>query len=387
MIKSNFLNSFQKKIDKLDLNTIKNILFNVIEENENLKTIFNSMKEGVIVIDKNSNIIFYNKMASMLLKFKITNPINLNINDVIDYQIFKEIINKAITSNEVIDDFELMIDNNKYIGVSILPLVQYGVIIGNIIIISDVTLENENKKKLRHVESLAALTTISAGIAHEIKNPLGAMYIHIQLIEDELKRKKEIVSEEFSYSIQVLKEEIERLNSIITEYLFTVRPLKPEFMLVKLKVFLDNFANFISPELESKNIKLIKNYKDLPEVWLDEKLFRQAILNLIKNSIAAISNNGIIEINAYQNNNYVYIDIIDNGEGISDENKSKIFDPYYTTKNQGTGLGLTIVYKIIREHKGDITFKSKKGETIFTIKLPISYIEKGQIEYNDERGE
>lgn len=265
MIKSNFLNSFQKKIDKLDLNTIKNILFNVIEENENLKTIFNSMKEGVIVIDKNSNIIFYNKMASMLLKFKITNPINLNINDVIDYQIFKEIINKAITSNEVIDDFELMIDNNKYIGVSILPLVQYGVIIGNIIIISDVTLENENKKKLRHVESLAALTTISAGIAHEIKNPLGAMYIHIQLIEDELKRKKEIVSEEFSYSIQVLKEEIERLNSIITEYLFTVRPLKPEFMLVKLKVFLDNFANFISPELESKNIKLIKNYKDLPE--------------------------------------------------------------------------------------------------------------------------
>ena len=276
-----------------------------------------------------------------------------------------------------------MLDSNnpKYISFSLYPLAKEGKIIGNIIILNDITLEKENKNKLRQAESLAALTTISAGIAHEIKNPLGAISIHIQLLEQELDKYKQGFSKDFKYSIEVIKEEIERLNNIVVDFLITVRPLKAELMLTNLNIFLDKFVNFITPELESKNIIIRRNFSDLPDVWLDEKYFKQALLNLIKNSIASIKENGIIEIEAYQKQNYLFLNIIDNGSGITEEIQPKVFNPYFTTKNTGTGLGLTIVYKIVKEHKGEISFSSKKGETIFTIKLPLSYIKEGLIEY------
>ena len=158
-------------------------------------------------------------------------------------------------------------------------------------------------------------------------------------------------------------------------------------MPVNLKEFLDKFLDFILPELDTNHIKLKKNYSNLPDIWLDENHLKQALLNLIQNSIHSIKDRGnedaFIEIESFQEKNYVFINIIDNGIGIDEHIQTKIFDPYFTTKNYGTGLGLTIVYKIIQEHNGDISFSSNKsGETIFTLRFPIKYIEEGLIEYN-----
>ena len=386
MINSNFISIFKQKIDKLDVNTIKVFLYELIDEYENFKTVFNSMKEAVIVLDIESNVTFYNKMAGKLLEIGGRNQVGFNFNEIIKNKYFSELINKTIQKEERIDDIEIRIESNnpRYLSFSLHPLVKDGKIIGNIVILEDITLEKENKHKLRQAESLAALTTISAGIAHEIKNPLAAISIHLQLLEDEMKKKENELSTNFNYSYNVIKEEIERLTNIVEDYLTTVRPLRAELSLVNLNDFLEKFSDFIKPELEANNIKFIKNYKDLPNVWLDEKYFKQALLNLMKNAIAAISDDGIIELSAYQKQNYVYINIIDNGEGIPETTQSKVFDPYFTTKKFGTGLGLTIVYKIIKEHRGEISFSSKKNETIFTIKLPLSYIEDGLIEYSGD---
>jgi two-component system, sporulation sensor kinase E len=386
MIKSNFLSSIQKKIDKFDIRTLKDFLYKIIDEFDSLKTVFNSMSEGVLVIDIDENIIFYNKMAIRLLEINTNNPKGLHFAKVIKNEKFNNIISSAVENDETIVDYEIKIDSpyNKYISISLQSLVNNGKIIGSIIILNDITINKENEKKLRQAESLAALTTISAGIAHEIKNPLGAIGIHVQLIEQEINNCKCNWSPDFKYSIRVIREEIERLSDIVNNFLFTVRPLKAELLPVNLKEFLDNVTDFILPELEANGISLKKNYSELPEVWLDEKYFKQALLNLIQNSISAIKENGIIEIESYQQQNYVFINIIDNGEGIPEEIQTKIFDPYFTTKNTGTGLGLTILYKIIKEHNGAISFSSKKGETIFTISLPVKKIEKGLIEYTEK---
>jgi len=388
MISSNFFNTLKKKIEKLDSSTLRNILFEVIEENDNLKKIFNSMSEGVIVIDNEKKVLFYNKMAIRLLDIN-QNIVILNneIEKLINNEIILNNINTLLQNNGLNESIEIKTRYSTFISISLQPLIQEGKIIGNIISIKDITLQKENEKKLRQAESLAALTTFSAGIAHEIKNPLGAIAIHIQLIEKDLKDCKCKRAQEFEYSINVIKEEVERLTEILNNFLFTVRPLKPEFMLVNLKTFLDKFIEFIQPELKANNIKLEKNYSTLSDVWIDEKLFKQALLNQIQNSIAAIkahnsNSEGKIEIDAYSQGNYVIIDIIDNGIGIPEEIQNKIFDPYFTTKNNGTGLGLTIVYKIIKEHNGYISFISKKGETIFSIKIPSYKIEQGLIEYN-----
>jgi two-component system, sporulation sensor kinase E len=384
MIKSNFLSLIQKKIDKFDIHTLKDFLYKLIDDHESLKTVFNSMSEGVLVLDLDSNITFYNKMATRLLEINTNNPKGMHYSKVIDNEKFNIIIEQAIKNDEKIIDYEMKVDSPymKYFSFSLQPLVNNGKIIGNIIILNDITLNKENEKKLRQAESLAALTTISAGIAHEIKNPLGAIGIHIQLIEQEINNCKCQWAPEYKYSVKVIREEIERLSDIVNNFLFTVRPLKAELIPVDLNEFLNKFCDFILPELEVNKISFKKNISDLPEVWLDEKYFKQALLNLIQNSISAIRENGIIELEAFKEQNYVYINIIDNGEGIPENIQTKIFDPYFTTKNTGTGLGLTILYKIIKEHNGAISFSSKKGETVFTIKLPAKTIEKGFIEYS-----
>jgi len=385
MIKSNFLASIQKIIDKLDTNTLKNVLLEIIEENDNLKNFFNSMKEAVIVFDDDFNIYFFNKMAVKILEIKNKIMPLTKLDDIIKDEYFLNLIKKSIENKEKLDNFEYHLDFSSkiYISVSLHPFVQKGKITGNILVIEDISENIENKNRLRQAESLAALTTISAGIAHEIKNPLGAISLHIQLMETELKKDKNL-SENINYSLNIVKEEINRLNNIIDDYLMTVRPLNSQLILVDLNKFLDSFIDFIKPELSSFNIKIIKDYKELPEVWLDEKYFRQALLNLIKNSVQAIKVNGEITVKSYKKNNYVFINIIDNGQGIPVEDQSKIFDPYFTTKSTGTGLGLTIVYKIIKDHKGIITFSSNNGETVFSIRLPLSFIKEGLIEYSGE---
>ncbi|HOV15058.1 MAG TPA: ATP-binding protein, partial [Spirochaetota bacterium] len=171
---------------------------------------------------------------------------------------------------------------------------------------------------------------------------------------------------------------------------FSVKPLKSVLMPVNLKDFLDKFLDFVLPELDTNHIKLKKNYGELPDIWLDENHLKQALLNLLQNSIHSIKekgrDDGFIEIESYQEKNYVFINIVDNGKGIDENIRSKIFDPYFTTKSYGTGLGLTIVYKIIKEHNGDLSFSSTKGgETVFTLRFPIKHIEKGLIEYNGDK--
>ena len=296
---------------------------------------------------------------------------------------YKRSYRNCFEKEEKLENFEIRLDfkNLKYVSFSLQPLVHSGIIVGNIIVLEDITSIIINKNRLRQAESLAALTTISAGIAHEIKNPLAAISIHFQLVEQELIKEKFNLSPNFKYSISAIKDEIERLNSIVIDYLSAVRPPKAELALTDLKNFLDNFIVFIQPELDLNNIKLIKNYQELPNVWLDEKYFRQALLNLVKNSISSMNGKGEIKIEAFQKQNYVFINIIDDGQGIPEDIQSKIFEPYFTTKNYGTGLGLTIVYKIVQEHRGEITFNSKQGETIFSIKLPLSIIKDGLIEY------
>jgi len=385
MIKSNFLASIQKIIDKLDTNTLKNVLLEIIEENDNLKNFFNSMKEAVIVFDDDFNIYFFNKMSVKILEIKNKIMPLTKLDDVIADNYFLNLIKSSIEKKEKLDNFEYLLDLSvkTYISASLHPFVQKGKITGNILVIEDISDNIENKNRLRQAESLAALTTISAGIAHEIKNPLGAISLHIQLMETELKKNKKL-SDNINYSFNIVKEEIIRLNNIIDDYLLTVRPLNSQLNLVDLNKFLDGFIDFIKPELSSFNIKIIKDFNELPEVWLDEKYFKQALLNLIKNSVQAIKENGEIIIKSYKKNNYVFINIIDNGPGIPSEIQSKIFDPYYTTKSAGTGLGLTIVYKIIKDHKGIINFSSKSGETIFSIRLPLSFIKEGLIEYSGD---
>ncbi|HRV24497.1 MAG TPA: ATP-binding protein, partial [Sphaerochaeta sp.] len=169
--------------------------------------------------------------------------------------------------------------------------------------------------------------------------------------------------------IDVLDEEIARLNAIVVDFLFAVRPIDVRIRLERITTLLDQVCDFVEPELNGEGIVLKRTYPaTLPGLMIDNNAIKQALLNIIKNAMNAIKNSGTIEVGAKIDSNNVVVSIKDTGVGIPEEALGKIFEPYYTTKSGGTGLGLTVVYKIMKEHQGDIQVHSVVG-TGTTVRL------------------
>ena len=287
---------------------------------------------------------------------------------------------------------------------------------GSIIVVRDITEKRNQEILLRRMESLASLTNLAASVAHEIKNPLGAISIHIQLLQKAIAKAREnediLPDRKFVENyIDVVNEEIDNLNKIVVDFLFAVRPVSANLELLHPNSIIEKLIDFLKPEYEKEGISI--NVSLCPEdtrLLLDEKLFREIIVNLSQNAIHAIKeksetdknttatksfNNrdlesiGIIEVTSVIRDDKYCLTITDTGCGIPKEKLNKIFEPYYTTKATGTGLGLTTVYKIVKEFKGDISVKSVTGEgTSFIISLPVPQLNKRLLAYNEsDKGE
>ncbi len=253
----------------------------------------------------------------------------------------------------------------------------------------------EAQAQLVQSEKMASLGMLVAGVAHEINTPLGAvMSMHDTLIRA-IDKMKGIVKNSLS-SKTTTKDDIQRMFDIIDDAneVITAGTLRVKQIVKELKTFarldeadlqsvdvnecLEETIKLFEHELKDK-VKLIKNFSDLPEIACYPAKLNQVFLNLLINSNQAIDKEGEISINTYTENSNICITIKDNGEGIPESSLDKIFDPGFTTKGVGvgTGLGLSISYKIIQEHKGDISVKSKEGKgSTFKITLPTNLISK-----------
>ncbi len=253
------------------------------------------------------------------------------------------------------------------------------------------------------MESLAGLTNLAASVAHEIKNPLGAISIHIQLIQKAINKAREsnglLPSEKFLEKyLDVVNEEIENLNKIVVDFLFAVRPVSAKLVLSNPDKLIKKFADFFKIEFIEKQVDVKLQFTEKnTRVLLDEKLFREVIVNIAQNSLAAITEkfggydkdsvnikeSGKLKIKTSIKDENYRIVFEDNGIGMTETTVAHIFEPYYTTKANGTGLGMTMVYKIIKEFSGDIIVKSKRGTgTFLVITLPLPQLEKKLLTHN-----
>ena len=372
-----FIQKVFEKLDKLDQDKIKDIIKKLSAEKELYKLVFDSMIEGVIVTNGERKVILVNRSMEQFISIPRERILNVNILECkfIDEEI-ESILEEAFENGEKILDKEIHISrNDKTFLLTMLPLRDEKEEVGHIIILVDITEKKQKELQLRRAESLAALTTLSAGVAHEIKNPLTSIDIHIQLLKREISKFDEKDVGNMKKMLDIVKEEIDRLNSIVQDFLFAVRPMSVNLSKENVNDLILETIDFLKYELEKSNIKITFELEDnLPPVIVDSKYFHQALLNVIKNAMQAIHHDhGKIIIKTEEDGSGdVLIHVIDNGEGIPDSMMQKIFEPYFTTRKSGTGLGLVIVYKIIKELGGDIRIKSKEGEgTIFTLRIPV----------------
>lgn len=380
----NFYRRALNKLDKLDLVQHRELLISAIEEISLLDTVLDSIDAGILVCDDGNNLVLINKFARRFLPVHYSE--GLKIWEAVDNELIVEFIKETLFKKEKIIGKEIDIvhyERKKLLSINVLPLVQNRKITGSLVYIEDITEKRKKESQLRRAENLASLTTLAAGVAHEIKNPLGSISIHLQLLQKALAKTKNSGKNEKYFN--VINEEFERLNSIVVDFLYAVRPLPLELREGNINELISKIMEFVTPEMEqSKILCLLELDDNTPKILMDERLMKQALLNLVKNAQTAMPKGGVLTVATNYADNEIKISICDTGTGISTENLAKIFEPYFTTTETGTGLGLTQVYKIIRAHQGEISVDSAPGlGTDFRIILPIPQKETRMIAYNE----
>ena len=225
-----------------------------------------------------------------------------------------------------------------------------------------------SKDDLVRSEKLAYTGRIAASIAHEIRNPLTNVSMSVQ----QLKKGNKIKQDGFKH-VEIVERNIERINFLITELLNSARPVKLNLKACNIHKFLKELLGSLKPKIDLQRIKVIKNFSpQAPILTIDQEQMQRAFTNLINNAIEAMSHGGTLTILTELNGNYFLVKIKDTGKGIPEKDVIRIFDPFFSTKTQGVGLGLTICYGIIVSHGGTIEVESKfKKGSFFTVSLPI----------------
>jgi len=260
------------------------------------------------------------------------------------------------------------------------------------LILHDATEAREQTHEAIESERIQALTLLAASVAHELGNPLNALSIHLQLMEREIRKlgqpavgvegglaKSEGDPDEVSdiaakleKYIGVAKGEVNRLDYIVTQFLQAIRPGKPKLKKKSLNDTVEETIELLRPEFDNRGQAIKLEFaKSLPLAVFDAAQIKQSLINLMKNSMHAMSTGGELVIKTGEAGGGVWVSLTDTGGGIPQEQIKRIFEPYYTTKEKGSGLGLMIVQRIVRDHDGRLELMSHGGKgTTFRIWLP-----------------
>lgn len=396
-MKSGFLDKLIERLGRIAPEDVQNYLLRLAQEKGFLETIFNSIQEGIIVTDATGRITYLNEAASNLFGLEGDDAIGKRLDERVRGLDWKSLTQ---SSGPVSRDMEIFYPANRFINFYIVPLMierhgpedKIDIVpehVGHAMILRDITESRRSAQQTLESERLNALTLLAAGVAHEIGNPLNSLHIHLQLMERKIHELEGEPRKELQESIDVARAEINRLDSIVTQFLRAIRPTRPELHPENVNAIVEEAVRFFTPEIKDRDIVVEQELRsDLPLLELDRDQMKQAFYNVIKNSLEAIRRRGILRIRTDKDDSHVLISFTDTGGGISAENLSRVFEPYFTTKSSGTGLGLLIVRRIVREHGGELSIQSNEGKGLtLTIRLP--YIDKRvrMLEAGDRRKE
>ena len=371
MSQETFIERLVGKLDELDPDNIQAYILRLSRERGFLDTIFNTIHEGIIVIDKRLRIRYQNKAAEKLLGLP-EKAANLRISQFLRDVDWKRLLQEdagewyRLSRQEI----EVFYPVRRIIHFYLVPHESRKGIAT--IILQDVTEFRKHADDRVESEKIHVISMLAASVAHEIGNPLNSLYRHLQLMQKQLAEEEEIDRDDFSELLEISRSEVERLDTIISQFLKAVRPQKPEMVMLDLKAVIIETLTFMKTEIANRAVEVKCEWNEtLPEISGDRNQLRQAFYNIIKNALQAMPEGGTIEIKCEFDDDFLTLSIADSGQGISLDDIGDIFDPYYTSKQEGTGLGLMIVERILRAHGAELAINTKETlGTDFVIRFP-----------------
>ena len=397
--KSSFLDKVLGRLPRLDKEGLQTVVERLAHERSFLETLFNTIEDGVLVVDARGRIAYFNDAAIRLLGLPAAaegQPIARFLPELDWEQIAA--MDRAGGQRVARHEFEIQYPRPRFLHVNAAPLdADKPGSSGVALILHDATEAREMTFAAIESERSQALTLLAASVAHEIGNPLNALSIHLQLLEREAKKLKQLapeireldagarhhssvggdtqeIAEKVERYLGVAKGEIDRLDYIVTQFLQAIRPAPLRRKPASLNDVVRGTLDLLRPEFENRGITLNEKLSaKLPLAPIDAAQIKQVLVNLCKNAMQAMTRDGVLTLGTEAREDGVGLVVSDTGGGIPPEMLSRIFEPFYTTKKKGSGLGLMIVQRIVRDHGGRIQLESNVGQgTTFRIWLPLA---------------
>ena len=371
-VKKNFLDRFGERFDDLDAGSRQAYILRLAKDKGFLETVFNSIEEGVLVVDQNLRIRYFNRAAKKLLGLP-EDLSRIRVSQLLRGVNWRQIIleDEEAWSRLARQEVEILYPEKRFIQFYLVPLPEDTKLAA--VILRDVT--EHRKKTLSELESetVKAVSQLAAGVAHEIGNPLNSLYLNLQILEQSISDPDVMEREEMEDMLRICKSEVERLDSIIHGFLTEIRPAVPVFEPVDLREIVVDVLKFMRSEVEARQVEVKCNWAAvLPSVTGDSKQLKQAFYNIIRNAVQAMTNGGTLEIFGYADAENWVIEFSDSGSGVDSERLRSMFNAFETGRAGGNGIGTMVIERVCRTHGADFGIVSSPGRgLVFQVKFPL----------------
>lgn len=367
-MRSAFIDKLLKRMDRLEPGEVQSVVLELMKEKGFLEKVFQTLQEGVILLDPEGAVTYVNQAACTFFGLQAEQVIGQKLQQGMRGLDWNELLKPGTVVSR---DLEVFYPENRYLNFYITSIDEEQPL-GFVMLIRDVTETRKRTEQQLESERLNAFTLLAAGVAHELGNPLNSLTIHLQLLERRLKKMGKS-GDSLREHLDIATGEIKRMDTIISQFLAAIRPSKPQLQRSQIADLVHESVRFLKPELEQAKVKVKLDLRpDMPAMPLDADQMKQAIYNLIRNASQAMPKGGTLTISGSYTDFEVRLSFEDTGKGISAEQMGKLFQPFSTTRPTGTGLGLLIVRRIIREHGGEIDIESRVGQgTRVSLWLPL----------------
>jgi signal transduction histidine kinase len=342
---------------------------------ENLDQILSNLQDGIMLFTRDARAVLVSRSVERFLAVNRDDVLGAEVHDIFDrHSLLGRTVRQAFDAGMSIVQEEIVTETGRRVEISLDFIhddraIDQGQSLGALLTLHDLESVREIESELELSRRMAAIGRLTAGVGHEVKNPINAIVVHLELLRSKIDSGSTALRH-----LDVIQSEIHRLDRVVQTLVDFSRPVELQLKEQDLRKIVSSVLLLASAELETRNIALVSEMPDYPVMAkIDADLFKQALLNIVINGAQSMNNGGELSIRLTEDGRTARLNVQDQGEGIPEDIRPYIFDLYFTTKRDGSGIGLAMTYRILQLHNGQVDVESKAGAgTTFTLSVPVA---------------